>query len=140
MTPPNVKTPGAGGRAGAADFVTTLDAQSVPHSIADAQRRRLPGYGRAVRANLLAGTRPKIGGGCACVVTDWEIRTPLVQMVCEPSVPVTSWNLGFLAGVEILLLIRAGHAAYGQALLDALLDAGSPLVSLHVVPEADDGR
>jgi hypothetical protein len=61
-------------------------------------------------------------------------------MVCDPRVPVTSWDLTFLAGVEILLLTRAVDMVYAGALSKALLEAGSPLVSLHVVPEADHGR
>ena len=36
MGPAN-KTPGAGGRPGAAHFVTTVDRHSVPHPVADAQ-------------------------------------------------------------------------------------------------------
>lgn len=103
------------------------------------QRRRLPAFGRRIRANLLAGKRPKIGGGCVCIVSDWNIRTPLITMVCEPSVPMESWKLGFLAGVEVLLLVRGRDLAYGVALRDALLDAGCSLVSLHAVPEADHG-
>jgi len=86
------------------------------------------------------GKRPQIGGGCVCIVTDWTIRTPLAQMVCEPSVSAESWDLSFLAGIEVLLLTRARDAAYGEALHDALVDAGSPLVSRHVVSGADYGR
>lgn len=111
-----------------------------PQSPAGSQRRRLPAFGRSIRANLLAGKRPRIGGGCVCITTDWAIHTPIPQMVCEPIVPVRSWDLTFLAGVEVVLLTRAPDAAYAEALRDVLLDAGCPLVSLHVVPEADYGR
>ncbi len=112
---------------------------NMSDSFAFAQRRRLPAFGRAIRANLLAGKRPKIGGGCVCIVTDWTIRTPLAQMVCESSIAAGSWDLTFLAGVEVLLLTRAPDVAQAETLRKALLDAGSPLVSLHVVPETNCG-
>jgi hypothetical protein len=140
MRPTENEAPGHCSGEGARTILSANREISIPRSFALAQRGRLPAFGRAIRANLLAGKRPRIGGGCVCIVTDWTIRTPLAQMVCEPSEPVASWNLSFLAGVEVLLLTRATHAAYGQALRDAVLNVGSPLVSLHVVPKVDYAR
>jgi hypothetical protein len=140
MSPHENEAPCRGGGDRARVIPSTNNAVSISDSYAAAQRQRLPAFGRAIRANLLAGKRPRIGGGCVCIVTDWSIRTPLAQMVCEPSVAAGSWNLSFLAGVEVLLLTRARDAAYAERLRDTLLDAGSPLVSMHVVPEADDAR
>ena len=139
MRPRENEAPGRCSGEGAGAIPSANRAISIPGSLGFAQRRRLPAFGRTIRANLLAGQRPTIGGGCLCIVTDWSIRTPLAQMVCEPSVPPESWDLTFLAGVEVLLLTRVPDTRYAEALRDALVDAGSPLVSLHVVPEADCG-
>jgi hypothetical protein len=139
MRPANDCAP-AGGTVDAREDTETLGQVSVPHSHAGSQRRRLPAFGRAIRANLLAGKRPRIGGGCVCITTDWAIHIAIPRMVCEPIVPAGSWDLTFLAGVEVLLLTRAPDAVYATALRDAMLDAGSPLVALCIVPEAGYGR
>ena|ERR1700687_1827968 len=140
MRPRKNEAPGRCSGEGAGAIPSANRATSIPGSLWLAQQRRLPAFGRAIRANLLASRRPCIGGGCICVTTDWTIRTPLTQLVCEPSDPVASWNLTFLAGVEVLVLTRASDATYAETLCDALQDACSPLVSLHVVPEANYGR
>ena len=139
MRPRENEAPCLGRGDGPRVVAATECALRVTDPLATAQPRRLPAFGRAIRANLLAGKRPRIGGGCVCIVTDWAIRTPLVRMVCEPSVPVKSWKLDFLPGVEVLLLVRGRDAGYGVELRDALLEAGCPLVSLRTVPEADYG-
>jgi hypothetical protein len=139
MNPLENEAPSLGRGGGARTVAATDSTLRVTDLAAKTQRRRLPAFGRAIRANLLAGKRPRIGGGCVCIVTDWAIHTPLVTMVCEPSIPVKSWKLDFLAGVEVLLLVHGLDAGYGVALRDALLEAGCPLVSMHTVPESEYG-
>jgi hypothetical protein len=125
---------------GAGDIPSANRRTSISGFLGLGERRRLPAFGRDIRAKLLAGKRPRVGGGCVCIATDWKIRTALAQMVCESGLPIESWDLTFLAGVEVLLLTHAPDVAYAEALADALTVAGSPLVSLHVVAEADRGR
>ena len=118
-----------------ADYGTNYSA-----SYAYSQRKkRLPAHGRRIRAEILAGRRPRLGGGCITVKTDWKIRCPIASLVCPPDeLSADGWELSFLRGVEILLLYRMGQSDYVQSLVAELAAAGCSLVSAHVVPEAFD--
>lgn len=105
--------------------------------MSDPQRKRLPANGRGIRSEILAGRRPRIGGGCIAIATDWRIGCPIPTLVCPPEeLPAEQWQLGFLAGTEILLLFRANHEAFARELADVLRCAGCVLVAPVAVPEA----
>jgi hypothetical protein len=100
------------------------------------QKRRLPANGRSIRAEILAGRRPRVGGGCITVKTDWKIHCPIASLVCPPyERSADGWEFSFLRGIEILLLYRDSQLDYVRSLIAELSAAGCSLVSAHVVPE-----
>lgn len=97
---------------------------------------RLPAYGKQVRANIDSGRRPLAGGGAVIVTTRWNYAKGFVRLVCEPYESATRWDLRFLRGCEVVVLVPECDRAVGEQLTQCVRGAGAKLVVLSVVEEA----
>jgi hypothetical protein len=80
---------------------------SVAHR---AGTRRLPPFGNAIRAIVLAGRRPLEFGGAIAVCLDWKIGSCWPRIVLPPDQDPTTFDLSFLAGLHVLVFWRPGHS------------------------------
>ena len=69
--------------------------------------RRLPAYGRELRANLDAGRLPALGGGAVAVCVGWPAQCALAHVVCpRDDRPANGWDFSFLAGIDAIVTLR----------------------------------
>lgn len=97
-------------------------------------RKKLPAYGRALKAALTAGLRPRKAGGGIVVTTDWNYARAFDpgRIVCPPGEPVERYDFSFLAGCPVVVVVPARDERYGELLVAHLRDAGASLVVLAV--------
>ena len=99
-------------------------------------RRRLPAYGRSLKAHLTAGLRPIAGGGAIVVTTEWSYATPFARLVCSPDFPPDRWDFSYLRGTEVIVLVPQRYRSIGKGLTERVRQAGAALVVLAVNAEA----
>ena len=99
-------------------------------------RHRLPAYGRAAKARLVAGLRPVAGGGAIVVTTDWDYATPFARLVCAPEEPMDRWDFSYLRGTEVIILVPERYRLIGQHLTEQVRLAGAALAVLVVNVDA----
>jgi len=101
------------------------------------QARRLPAYGRQLKAALDAGLRPRTGGGTIIVTTEWDYARAFSpgRVVCPPSDPPEDFDFAFLNGCEVIVLVHERDQPHGEALLACVKESGARAASLHLVRE-----
>ena len=100
--------------------------------------RRLPAYGREVRANLNSGMLPAIGGNTVAVCIGWPAQCVLAHVVCMPTErPASQWDFDFLAGTESIVWFERQDRSYAEEVRRELVKAGCPLVAMLQLPEGD---
>src|SRR5579864_3387839 len=88
---------------------------------AQAQCRPLPPYGREIVEMLRRKLRPAIPDGTIVVSLDWRLGTGWGRIVLPVNVDPGTFNLDFLAGLDVLVVYRPGHPAdHVAAALDAV--------------------
>jgi hypothetical protein len=106
-----------------------------PSAMSMTATRRLPAYGRAIRASLNAGLRPVVGNTVA-VCVDWPERCALAHVVCLPrDRGPDEYEFGFIAGVDTIVWFREQDRGYAEAVRTELAKAGSPVIAMLCVPE-----
>jgi hypothetical protein len=96
---------------------------------------RLPAYGRQLKAALDAGLRPRKGGGCIIVTSEWEYARAFDpgRVVCPVSESPDSYDFTFLNGCEAIVLVHECDEVHGEALLAKVKDARASVATLHLV-------
>ncbi len=105
-----------------------------------ARSRRLPPFGREIKAMVDARLRPVQFGGSVVVSLDWRLGTSWPRIVLPPDVDPHEFDLSFLRGLSLLVVYRPGHPAeHLAAALDAIHAAGphevAPIALPHLVDE-----
>ncbi len=131
MRPQN-RTPGRSLGTGAGALPTAIcDAR-----VTDVRRsvQRLPAFGRQLKAALDLGLRPRAGGGCVIVTSEWNYALAFDpgRVVCPPSDSPDQFTFGFLRGVEVIVLVPEQDEIHGERLVAHIRDAGAKLVVLSV--------
>ena len=101
-------------------------------------RQRLPAYGRQLRAALDAGLRPLKGGGSIIVTTDWDYARAFHpgRVVCPVTSPPDCYDVEFLRGCEVIMLVHERDQLYGEVLFARIKDAGAKDATLSIVRES----
>jgi hypothetical protein len=73
--------------------------------------RPLPPYGRDILEMLRLKLRPAMPDGTVVVSLDWHLGTGWGRIVLPGNVDPWTYNLDFLAGLDVLVVYRPGHPA-----------------------------
>lgn len=106
---------------------------------AQANRRRLPAYGRQIKAALDAGLRPRTGGGTIIVTSEWNYARASSpgRVVCPPSDHPEEYDFAFLNGCEVIVLVHERDQVHGEALFARIKDSGAKRTTLSIVRECE---
>ena len=99
-----------------------------------ASQRRLPAYGRRLKAALDAGYRPVKGRGTVIVTSEWNYATAFNpgRVVCPPEDSPEDYDFTFLNGCEVVVLVPERDELHGRALLSRVQKDGAKLAVLSV--------
>ena len=90
---------------------------------------RLPPFGRALAAMVVAGQRPQLFGGAIVAALDWDIGETWPRFVLPVADDPCEFRLDFCNGLDVLILFRPGHdAAHVNRACDAIRAAGASIV------------
>ena len=92
--------------------------------------RRLPAFGRRLRAAFDAGYGPWKGGGSVIVTTRWDYARAFDpgRVVCPSGEPVDGYDFAFLQGCDVIVLVPQADEIQGEALAASIRNAGASLV------------
>ncbi len=140
--PPRNDTPArAANSAGADSGYYRVGETNHRTGIAPAQvRRRLPAYGRQLKAALDRELRPRKGGGSIVVTTEWDYAQyfDAGRVVCPPGDSADEFDFTFLAGCEVIVLVHERDEPHGRLLLARIKEAGAKLAVLSVNREVEE--
>ena len=84
-------------------------------------RKPLPPYGREILEMLRLKLRPAILGGSIVAALDWNLGTAWPRIVLPRDHDPHGYELGFLAGLDVLVVYRPNHPReHVAAALDAI--------------------
>ena len=81
---------------------------------------------------VLAGRRPVMFGGGIVVSLDWQLGTGWCRIVLPPDTDPATYDLDFLAGLDILLVYRPDHPDWHREAAIAAVRAARPRVCAPV--------
>jgi hypothetical protein len=100
--------------------------------------RRLPAYGRQVRANLNAGKVPALCGNTIAVCVGWPAHCIFAHVVCvRDERSADQWDFDFLAGMDAIVWFDRRDLTYAEEVRLELLKAGCPIVAMLQLPEGE---
>lgn len=102
------------------------------------RRRRLPPHAKQIVAMLNDGKRTVLfGGGLVCGL-DWEIGRAWWRFVLPPDQAPDNFELGFVRGIDVLVLHRPTHdPLHVAAAVRALKQNGARLVVAVALPRGE---
>lgn len=97
---------------------------------------RLPAYAREIVMLLRAGRRPIDG---IVVTTSWDLGRAYARVVCPPDVPPECFDLSFLRGQRVMIVVPEAHEELGHRLHTAVRSAHPKLATLYVMRDGQRG-